>query len=205
MRVLLFCFATLWVIVFLSAPTLSAGWVWDTGNALGFAAMAGLLFLSVPGGARLAPRQHELIAYGLVILVAAHVLWFLLLDGAVVQYLTTDAPAYMWSGIAAAILVIVLVLLALMPTRLSVHKTFGRFRRWHRAIAIVAILASAYHLIGSGLYLQSPMQAALLLLLCVLVIFGRRVLVQTARVKVPVFVAVTAASIVIFVTVRLVD
>lgn len=181
---------------------MSAGWVWDTANALGFAAMAGLLFLSSPRGARLAPTQHQLIAYGLVLLIGAHVLWFLLLDSVVSEYVKLDAPAYMLSGIAAAVLTLVLVLTALMPTRTSVHKTFAGFRRWHRYIAVTAIIASAYHLIGSGLYLQTSLQTTLLFALCALVIFGRDFLTQGSHVSVPAFASVVVTFMFVFVAVR---
>jgi hypothetical protein len=49
MKSLLATFAAVFQITFLAAPTMGAGWFLDTGNAIGFAAFGGLLYLTVTG------------------------------------------------------------------------------------------------------------------------------------------------------------
>jgi hypothetical protein len=157
---ILFCIIL--VAAFLSAPLMGAGWAWDADNALGFGALAGMLYLSSPGEARLDLRTHEWLGIAVLAVTAAHALWFLLADAAAVEYIKPGAPAYMWTGIAALGLFAILVVLARLPTRKRAHRTYGSFRWWHRAIAFGGIAAALHHIIASGFYLHTWYQAALL-------------------------------------------
>ena len=71
---------------------MGAGIFWDAGNALGFAAFAGLLYLTITSSRRLDVRAHQLLGYGVLAVAVAHAFWFMLGDGAVIDYQfnTTD-------------------------------------------------------------------------------------------------------------------
>jgi hypothetical protein len=201
--IILFCvvFAT----AFLSAPFMGAGWGWDADNAAGFAALAGMLYLSSPGEARRDLRTHEWLGTAVLAVAAIHASWFLLVDAAAVEYIRPGAPLYMWSGIAALMLFAMLVLLARLPTRMTAHKSYGSFRWWHRLIAFAGLAGALHHIIASGFYLQTWYQAALLVFFCLGVVLVRRVPRgegQSAPVSVPGFLLVSGAGIALFTLVR---
>ena len=123
-------FAAVWLITFLAAPTMGSGWAWDADNALGFAALVGMLYLTTPGGARRDVRTHEWVGYTVLAIALVHAGWFLLADGAAVEYIKPAAPAYMWTGIGSFLFLTLLVVLAVMPTRLKAHKSYEAFRQW---------------------------------------------------------------------------
>ncbi len=173
MRPLLSLFGAIWVISFLAAPTLGAGWIWEAGNALGFAAMAGMLYLTIAGDSRRDVRAHEMLGYAVLLVALVHALWFLLFDGAAVEFLMPDAPVYMWAGIAGLLLLAVLVILAMLPTRLRVHRSYSVFRYWHLVISILVIGMAAYHIVFSGLYLRAWYQVVAFIALIVLVVLAR--------------------------------
>ncbi|TAK56526.1 MAG: hypothetical protein EPO25_00260 [Gammaproteobacteria bacterium] len=154
--------AAVFLISFLAAPLLGSGWFWDAGNALGFAAYAGLLYLTATGRSVPDPRVHHLLGRGVLVIAAVHAFWFLLGDGAVVEYLKPGAPAHLWAGVAGLLLLGALVTGALLPERLRLHRDRPASRSWHRWLAIGAIATAAWHMLGSGLYLQSGYQALLL-------------------------------------------
>jgi hypothetical protein len=57
MKALLATFAAVFLLTFIATPTMGAGWFWDAGNALGFAAFAGLLYLTITSSRRLDVRD----------------------------------------------------------------------------------------------------------------------------------------------------
>ena len=61
MIALFIAFALVFLLTLLAAPTLGSGWLWDLGNGLGFAAFAGLLYLTASGRLLRDPRAHRLI------------------------------------------------------------------------------------------------------------------------------------------------
>lgn len=154
--------AAVFLISFLAAPLLGSGWFWDAGNALGFAAFAGLLYLTATGRSGSDLRVHHLLGRGVLGLAVAHAFWLLLGDGTVAEYLKPGAPAHMWAGVAGLLLLGALVTGALLPERLRLHRDRPASRSWHRWLAIGAIATAAWHLLGSGLYLQSWYQALVL-------------------------------------------
>ena len=135
MRTLLATFSAVFLITFLAAPTMGAGWFWDAGNAFGFAAYSGLLYLTVTSSRRLDVRAHQVLGYGVLLVAAVHAYWFMLGDAAVVEFMKTGAPDYMWHGIVGTILLGVLITVARLPDRLRVHKDYAAFRYWHRVLA----------------------------------------------------------------------
>ena len=196
-------FGAIALISFLSAPAMGAGWSWDIDNGLGFAALAGMLILSMPGGAQHDVRRHEWLGYTVLAVVVVHALWFLLADGAVIEYIRPGAPAYMWTGIAGLIIFAVLIFVAAMPTRNTLHKTYTAFRYWHQFTAISGIAFVLHHIIGSGFYLRTVYQAVLLILFTLLVIFGRGVRTQSSPRLTPAsFVAVSGLGAIAFAAIR---
>ncbi len=159
-------------LTFLAVPTFGAGWAWDADNGLGFAALAGLLYLSIPGIARRDVRAHQRLSYAVLAVILLHALWFLLADPAALEYIKPGAPAYMWTGLLSVLLLFVLMMLAQMPTRARVHRSYGVFRYWHRVLGAAVVLLSAHHVVFSGYYLRNGWQLAALATLLLLVLAG---------------------------------
>ena len=205
MLMLCMLFCAILATAFLSAPLMGAGWAWDADNALGFAALAGMLYLSSPGEARRDLRIHEWLGIAVLAVAVAHGLWFLLFDAAAVEYIKPGAPLYMWTGIAAVILFAVLVLLARLPTRKSAHKSYSSFRWWHRLVAFAGLAGALHHIIASGFYLQTWYQAALLIVIAFAAVLLRRVHAmarQSAPASVTGFLLASGVCVVVFTFVR---
>jgi hypothetical protein len=173
MKALLATFAGVFLITFLATPSMGAGWFWDAGNGLGFAAFAGLLYLTITSSRRLDVRAHQVLGYGVLIVAIAHVFWFMLGDGAVVEFMKLGAPDYMWHGIVSFLLLGILITVALVPDRFRVHKDYPAFKYWHRVVAIVTIGTATYHIVVSDFYLDAWYQGLLFILLAAAVAFGR--------------------------------
>lgn len=184
MKLLLATMMAVFVITFLRAPAMGAGLFWDTGNAIGFAAFAGLLYLAITSGRRLDVRAHQLFAYAVLALVAAHAFWLLLGDGAAVEFIKIGAPDYMWLGIASLVSLIVLIMIANMPDRLRVHRDYPRFKYWHLVLTVVVIASAAYHIVVSNFYLGSWYQAGLFVLLSLLAVTGRDYRARLGRIAI---------------------
>ena len=173
MKALIATFLAVFTIPFLAAPTMGAGWFWDMGNALGFAAFAGLLYLTITSSRRLDVRAHQALGYAVLAIAVAHVFWFLLGDGAAVEFMKFGAPDYMWHGIVSFLLLGILITVALVPDRFRVHRDYPAFKYWHRVLAIVTIATATYHIVVSDFYLGAWYQGILFALLAVAVAFGR--------------------------------
>jgi len=159
---------------------MGAGWFWDAGNGFGFAAFAGLLYLGITSYQRTGFRAHQLLGYTVLAIAVVHVLWFLLGDAAVVEYIKIGAPVYMWAGIFGLVLLFVLVTIAVVPDRQKVHKNYPAFRHWHRLLAIIAIASSAFHIVVSHFYLATWYQATLFIALATAP-FGRAWWIKVGR------------------------
>jgi predicted ferric reductase len=173
MKSVLATLGTVFLLTFLAAPTMGAGWFWDAGNGLGFAAYAGLLYLTITSSRRLDVRAHQVFGYAVLLLALLHAFWFLLGDAAAVEFIKPGAPDYMWLGVAGLLLLGFLITVALIPDRLRVHKDYPAFKYWHRVLAIVTIACITYHIVVSDFYLATWYQAALFVTLAVAVSFGR--------------------------------
>ncbi len=173
MKLLLATLGVVFLITFFAAPTMGAGWFWDAGNGLGFAAFAGLLYLTITSSRRLDVRAHQVLGYALLFLALLHAFWFLLGDAAAVEFLKPGAPDYMWLGIIGLLLLGILITVALVPDRMRVHKDYAAFKYWHRVIAIVTIACITYHIVASAFYLATWYQAVSFVILAVVVSFGR--------------------------------
>ena len=173
MKSLLATLGTVFLLTFLATPTMGAGWFWDAGNGLGFAAFAGLLYLTITSSRRLDVRAHQVFGYAVLSLGLLHAFWFLLGDAAAVEFIKPGAPDYMWLGVVGLLLLGILITVALIPDRLRVHKDYPAFKYWHRVLAIATIACITYHIVVSDFYLATRYQAALFVALAVAVSFGR--------------------------------
>ena len=158
MKTLLITTAAVFVVSLLDSPVLGAGWFWDLGNGVGFAAFSGLLYLSLASAKGIHYEAHRHLAYAVLLLAALHVFWLLLGDAVVVEYLRPGAPLYMWVGLAGFALLNLLMLVSLPSYRRRVHRSHAGFRHWHRGFAIAVTVGAAWHILMSGHYLRSPIQ-----------------------------------------------
>ena len=198
-------FAALFLITFLSAPTLGAGWAWDADNALGFCSLGGILYLTTPLNFRTNSRQHEMLGFAVLLMVLVHTFWFLVRDPILLQYLKPGAPIYMWAGFAAAVLLLLLVLLAVLPPRRMLHKDHASFRYWHIVLGISCVAMGTYHILVSGFYLSTWYQKMLFAGLVLGVIVSR--LHSTGKkpyrpMSLSMFLVLSVAGVVLFILVR---
>lgn len=205
MKALLATLAVVFLITFLAAPTMGAGWFWDSGNALGFAAFGGLLYLTITSNRRLDVRAHQVLGYGVLIVAIAHAFWFLLGDAAMTDFLKPGAPDYMWLGVASLLLLGILMTIALVPDRLRVHKSYPAFKYWHRVIAIATIATATYHIVVSNFYLGTWYQRVLFALIAIGASIGRAYWIKLGQIPIATNVAYVLVSVVfgaLFVAVR---
>lgn len=205
MRPLFVTLAVVFLITFLATPTMGAGWFWDAGNGIGFAAFAGLLYLTITSNRRLDVRAHQVLSYAVLLLVVGHAFWFLLGDATAVEFIKLGAPDYMWLGIVGLILFIVLLTTANVPDRLRLHKNYPNFKYWHRVLTITVIVCAAYHIVVSNFYLGTWYQALLFAIISIGVCLGRNhwiSLGQIAIVSPAVYLALSTVLIVAFAGIR---
>lgn len=202
---LLAIFAAVFSATLLTAPTMGAGWFWDAGNAIGFAAFAGLLYLTVASNRRLDVRAHQVLGYAVLIVAAVHAFWFMLGDAAVVEFMKLGAPDYMWHGIVSLLLLGLLVTIALVPDRFRVHTDYAAFKYWHRVVAIATIATATYHIVVSNFYLRAWYQVLLFTLLATIAAFGRAYWVRLGQLpiaRVPLYLAFSLVFAALFATLR---
>ena len=197
MKALLATFASVFLITFMAAPSMGAGWFWDAGNGLGFAAYAGLLYLTITSSRRLDVRAHQVLGYGVLFVAVAHVFWFMLGDAAVIEFMKFGAPDYMWHGIVSFLLLGILITVALVPDRFRFHKDYPAFKYWHRVIAIITIATATYHIVVSNFYLGSWYQGLLFALLALAVAFGRAYWIKLGQLPIVTTGAYLAISVVL--------
>lgn len=173
MIVLAVIVALTFLLSFAGGSRVAAGWFWDFGNALGFLALAGMLFQMIPYARGAATRRHETFGYWVLGLAILHAFWFLLGDGAVRVYLQPGAPLAMWLGLLAIAILAALTLLARLPDRMRVHRRFRVFRSVHRALGFALVAAAGLHVALTGFYLAGRVQDALLVLLIAASCLGR--------------------------------
>ncbi len=205
MKALLTTLAAVFLITFFAAPTMGAGWYWETGNGLGFAAFAGLLYLTITSNRRLDVQTHQALGYAVLFLASLHAFWFLLGDAAAIEFVKPGAPDYMWLGVIGLLLLGVLMTVALVPDRLRVHKDYPAFKYWHRIIAIVTTGCITYHIVVSNFYLGVWYQATLFVMLALAVSFGRVYWIKLGQLPlatVPSYLALSVILTAVFAAVR---
>ncbi|MBU3028733.1 ferric reductase-like transmembrane domain-containing protein [Paracoccus marinaquae] len=197
--------AVVFALTFLALPRLGGGWFWETGNALGFLALAGLLFQMIPYPRSGAARRHERLGYWVLATAIAHAFWFLAGDPTLRVYLQPGAPAHMWLGLFGLLALALLCVLARMPDRMRVHRRYRVFRTLHRGLGLAALAGAGLHVLLSGFYLPSWPQAALLVLICLACSLGRRVwarLQAPPRASAGIYLATGAVAGALFVLIR---
>ncbi|MEM8498517.1 MAG: hypothetical protein AAF542_10880 [Pseudomonadota bacterium] len=136
----------------------AAGWLWDWANGFGFAAFGGLIYLSLQGRKSNLQLTHKDFSYAVIVLLAAHVILLLLKDSLVLDYVLPGAPMYMWSGVLALLLLLFIVISAVPGYRKCSFYDGYAFRRWHKPLSWVLIACAAYHIVGTGFYIRTPLQ-----------------------------------------------
>lgn len=134
-----------------------------------------------------------------------HAFWFLIGDGTVRFYLLPGAPAYMWLGLAALIVMAVLAVLARMPDRRRIHPRFQIFKQVHRALGYFALATAFLHIVLSGFYLPSWLQIGLLAALAAAACLGRPGWTRAAAASPPsglTYLATGAVAIGAFILIR---
>lgn len=205
MKALVATLAVVFVVTFLATPTMGAGWFWDSGNAIGFAAFGGLLYLTITSVRRLDVRAHQLLGYGVLVVAVVHAFWFLLGDAAAVEFLKPGAPDYMWLGVVSLLSLGILITVALVPDRFRLHKDYPSFKYWHRVVAIVTLASGTYHIVVSNFYLGAWYQAVLFILAAVFVASARSYWARFGQIRIVSnadYLVVSAIFAVIFVAIR---
>ncbi|MEM1436318.1 MAG: hypothetical protein AAGG11_19865 [Pseudomonadota bacterium] len=135
-------------------PRLGAGKLWDSAQLVGYLTFALLLYGFLDTG--LGPRQrlHRHFGYIATLLLAVHGPGLLLTDPQTLHYLTWDAPGYMFAGLAALLLLLLLVGAALPIGRKTLHSGQPDFRAWHQTLGISIVLLALWHILGSSFYLS---------------------------------------------------
>ncbi|GHC38737.1 hypothetical protein GCM10007291_45490 [Gemmobacter nanjingensis] len=185
----------------LADPWRSGGLFWDFGNALGFLALAGLLFQMIPGP-RGTPRPHELLGYWVLAIAGLHAFWFLAGDAVARFYLLPGGPLHMWLGLAGLLLLAGLSILARMPDRRRLHPSYRGFRRLHRHLALACLAATLLHVLLSGFYLPLWWQAAALAAIALACAFGRRIWPRASAVPVAAWLGAGGGAVAVFVLMR---
>jgi hypothetical protein len=197
MKVLCLTLGVLFLITFLAAPMMGAGWYWDAGNGLGFAAFAGLLYLGITSFRRLDVRAHQVFGYAVLGVAVVHALWFLLGDAAAIEFVKIGAPDYMWLGIVGLLLLFVLVTIALVPDRLQVHKDYPAFRYWHRILAVTTVACCTYHIVVSNFYLAAWYQSLLFVMTAIVATSFRSYWIKLGQIKIATPTAYIVISVLI--------
>jgi len=143
---------------------------WDYCMALGLAATGALALLPMLSARWWAPRTHAAdalrlvqqlhrqLSYWLLALLLAHVVGLVLLETRVIDYLLPTAPGYMLAGLAALLLVSVLIVTSRYRSRLRWANP--GWRRWHAAMSLAAIGFTGWHLWGSAYWFATPASLA---------------------------------------------
>jgi DMSO/TMAO reductase YedYZ heme-binding membrane subunit len=159
------------LIVLLALPAIAgfAGPAWELSQCAGLAAAIACVLLC---GAALRPRRaepptllslrlHTRIGWAALILAALHVGGLLLSDHTVVEYLQPTAPFYQLAGIAAALLLVMLVLLSHGPIRRRLWKSHRGFQASHVILACLLAVLVAVHVIVTARYVGGTGRRAL--------------------------------------------
>ena len=159
------------LVVLLALPA-AAGFVgpaWELSQWAGLAAAIACIALC---GAPLRPRDarpptlvslrlHTAIGWAALILAALHIGGLVLSDRTVIEYLKPTAPLYQFAGIAAALLLVLLVLLSHGPLRRRLWKSHRGFQASHVILACALAGLVAVHVIVTARYLGGRGRRAL--------------------------------------------
>jgi hypothetical protein len=148
----------------------SGGFWWDFLAALGYCALALIAFMGWDSESPVrAPRLrlHRNLAILAAVVATVHALGYLVIDLTVLEYLMPAAPNYMLLGVLAWLLLIATTYSSLPAPRKRAYSDFGAFRSWHRALYLLLLGASAWHVFATEFSLTSIWQVAALLSLLI--------------------------------------
>ncbi len=177
-------------------PDQSGGWLWDVGNGLGYLAFAGLLYLFVDVGFGSRHRHHQWVGYVVLGAVFGHVLVLWLPDATLWHYTSIDAPWYMLVGLVAAGVLIAGLTVALPATRRYWHASHRAFRRWHYWLAMLILILTAAHILGSAFYLADVEKWLLVTLAAAAVLAPYLLSAETAQRKFASFPAWSVSALI---------
>jgi hypothetical protein len=136
---------------------------WDWANSLGYLSLAICMFLFIYRGRTRAfpafsPRffanLHRELGYIALYLLFAHVGILLLTEPLLLEHLKPTAPLHMLTGLFAFILILVLVISSIPTARRRLWPDYHVFRHTHAVMAVSIFALTAYHVLGSGFYLN---------------------------------------------------
>ncbi|HEV7612901.1 MAG TPA: cytochrome c3 family protein [Steroidobacteraceae bacterium] len=133
---------------------------WEFSEVLGLAgALACLALCACPVRPRestpavlLSPRRHELVAWIALGAAALHILVAVLADPTVVEYLKPTAPLYQLAGIAAFVVLLLLVVSSLPSARRRLWRSHRDFQATHIIFGCLLAALLAAHLITAARY-----------------------------------------------------
>ena len=159
------------LVVLLALPAVAGfvGPAWELSQWAGLAAAIACIALC---GAPLRPRDaepptlvslrlHTGIGWAALILAALHIGGLVLSDHTVIEYLKPTAPLYQFAGIAAALLLLLLVLLSHGPLRRRLWKSHRGFQASHVILACALAALVAMHVVVTARYLGGRGRRAL--------------------------------------------
>lgn len=159
----------------------SGGFWWDFLAALGYCAFSLIAFMGWDSESPVRTprlRLHRNLAFLATLIATLHALGYLILDTTVVEYLLPSAPNYMLLGVLAWLLLIATTYSSLPGPRKRAYSAFSNFRYWHRALYLLLLGLSAWHVFATEFSLSSIWQVAALLVLLIgaplLAYFSRR-------------------------------
>lgn len=163
-RLSLFAMVLAVAVPLVSQPLAGGEIWWDLMNVAGFIGFGGLLALSLASGRSMDVRKHQVFSLIILAVITLHVLSMTLFESGVRSYLTLSAPHYMMAGIAGFGLLWLQNILALPADRNRVHASHRHFRLWHRILGGAVLGLCVWHIIGSGFYVNSRLEAGMLVL-----------------------------------------
>ncbi len=137
---------------------------WDWANGVGYLALAIYLLLFVYRGrahrfpaysGRFFANLHRDLGYIAMLLLAAHVGTLLLIEPLLLEHLKPTAPLHMLAGLLALILMLLLVCFSVPTLRRQLWPDYHLFRKMHAVVAVAIVALTAFHVYGSGFYLNS--------------------------------------------------
>ncbi|MDA0824147.1 MAG: hypothetical protein O3C28_17255 [Proteobacteria bacterium] len=163
------------VLLFVYPVAPQNGWWWDLLMAVG--ALAGGLILSAGlvaprvwvhyGGTARPLRSvlflHRDLSYVAVLLLMAHIFGLLWVDWTLLEYLKLSAPTSMIAGLAAAVLVLVVVFSSIY--RIELGTRYRNWRNWHVGFSISTVVLMTWHILDAGYFFNSPIKKFVLVVL----------------------------------------
>jgi DMSO/TMAO reductase YedYZ heme-binding membrane subunit len=172
-----------------AAMPLLGGWAglgWELSQMAGFA--SGLACIALCG-APVRPRDsvpptllsldwHQLIGWAALAAAILHIAGLVLVDRTVIEYLKPTAPLYQFSGIAAILTLLILVLSSVAGVRRRLWASHRGFQAVHVILGCLAALLIAIHVVATDRYVNGRGRRALFLAVTIgamlMLVRGRR-------------------------------